>query len=394
MRKNLVRFQSLAFICAFISPVLFWAQVVSAQVNYTEQNLTTESPTKTVIILTSDMAVRTLSKDVLVKVGTLPAGTQVDVAPDAQTVNNAYQNEQGDAVFSSTGFIGRISIVKSTLSSSEVARLNAVSTGLYLSAVILDQLQTGLEFPALRVGTPDVGFTTNYNSNGKPKKAFTTSVLKRFPLTLNKVISNQSSSQKKKWTAIMTELQKVADRTHAIDKSFFIIDPEVANQKSIDFENSGKVSTKGAWSIAVLGTAARHGFQNVPCAEFMGEILREAYKRAGYNYSDDFNSKNGNVLSYTGGAALVTNFSDYLNKAGWIPWDPQTYIPPTGAFMMNESGKSPGHTYMSAGDSGRFIFDNGSPQGRDLRVTTQKTIELMYMNGVFFLPPGLTPKKW
>ena len=49
---------------------------------------------------------------------------------------------------------------------------------------------------------------------------------------------------------------------------------------------------------------------------------------------------------------------------------------------------------LNAGDNGRFIFDNGSPQGRDLRTTSLKTIEMMYMEGVFFLPPGFTPKKW
>lgn len=351
-------------------------------------------PSKQSIILTSDMTVRTLSGEYLQKVGTLPAGTEVDVKEDAQPINNAYVNDQGQPVFSSTGFIGEIAVVKSSLAAGEVARLNAIKTGLYLSAVILDQLQIGLEFKALKAGTPGDGFTKNYNPNGKPKVSFTTAAKKRFPNTLNKVVSNQSSAEKRKWTAIMQEIQKVADRTHNIDKSFFIIDPELASQQSIEFEQTGTVAPKGAWSIAVLGTAARHGFQNVPCAEFMSEVLREAYQRAGYDHTDDFNAKNGNVLTYQGGAALVTNFSAYLEKAGWIPWDPQTYIPPTGAFMMNEVGKSPGHTYMSAGDNGRFIFDNGSPQGRDLRISSQKTIELMYMEGVFFLPPGLTPKKW
>ncbi len=339
------------------------------------------------------MTVRTLKADVLEKVATLPAGTEVSVEDNAQPINNPYKNDKGQEVFSSTGFIGKILIVKSTLASSQVSKLNSLKSGLYLSAVILDQLQTGLEFVALKSGLPTEGYTKNYQTKGKPNTSFTASISKRWPQTLNKVIKT-SGSQKKKWTKIMQEIQRVADRTRNTDKSFFMIDPEVANQQSIEFENNGIVPMNGAWSVAVLGTAARNGFQNVPCAEFMAEVIRQAYRRAGYLHFDDFNEKSENLLSYHGGAALVENFSNYLNKAGWIPWDPQIYIPPTGAVVMNKSGKSPGHTYMAAGDSGRFIFDNGSPQGRDLRSTTLKTIELMYMNGVFFLPPGFTPKKW
>lgn len=339
------------------------------------------------------MTVRTLKEEVLESVANLPAGTEVSVEDNAQPINNPYRNEKGQPTFSSTGFIGKILIVKSSLSSSQVAKLNSLKSGLYLSAIILDQLQTGREFLALKAGQPTDGFTKNYQPNGKPNFAFTTSITKRFPKTLNKVVKT-SGSEKKKWTRIMQELQRVADRTRPTDKSYFMIDPEVANQQSIEFENNGTVATRGAWSIAVLGTAARNGFQNVPCAEFMSEVLRQAYRRAGYSHLDDFNEKSENVLSYHGGAALVTNFSNYLYRAGWIPWDAKTYIPPTGAIIMNRNGLSPGHTYMAAGDSGRFVFDNGSPQGRDLRTTSLKTIELMYMTGVFFLPPGFTPKKW
>ena len=379
MRKNLVS----AFTLFTVFGALTFSQTSHSQTQPSDQS----------IVLTSSMTVRTLKSDVLEKVGTLPAGTQVSVEDNAQPINNPYKNEKGQEVFSSTGFIGKILIDKSSLSSSQISKLNSLSSGLYLSAVILDQLQTGLEFVALKAGPPTDGYTTNYQPSGKPKISFTTSIAKRWPKTLNKVVKT-SGSEKKKWSKIMQEIQRVADRTRNTDKSFFMIDPEVANQQSIEFENNGKVPLNGAWSVSVLGTAARNGFQNVPCAEFMAEVIRQAYRRAGYSHFDDFNEKSDNVLSYHGGAALVTNFSDYLNKAGWIPWDSQIYIPPTGAVIMNRSGKSPGHTYMAAGDNGRLIFDNGSPQGRDLRTTTLKTIELMYMNGVFFLPPGFTPKRW
>lgn len=375
------------FISAFAFFTLFGA------LTFSHNSEAQTQPADQSIVLTSNMTVRTLKSDVLEKVGTLPAGTEVSVEDNAQPINNAYKNDKGQEVFSSTGFIGKIQIVKSSLTASQISKLNSMSSGLYLSAVILDQLQTGLEFVALQAGSPTDGYTKNYQPSGKPNTSFTTSVTKRFPQTLNKVVK-LGSSDKKKWTRIMQELQRVADRTRNTDKTYFIVDPEVANQQSIEFEINGVVPDKGAWSVAVLGTAARNGFQNVPCAEFMGEVIRQAYKRAGYSHFDDFSAKKANELAYHGGAALVENFSNYLNKAGWIPWDAQVYAPPTGAVVMNGSGKSPGHTYMAAGDNGRFIFDNGSPQGRDLRSTSMKTIELMYMEGVFFLPPGLTPKKW
>jgi hypothetical protein len=49
---------------------------------------------------------------------------------------------------------------------------------------------------------------------------------------------------------------------------------------------------------------------------------------------------------------------------------------------------------MSAGDDGRTIIDNGSPQGRDLRKTIAKTMNSMFQSGLFFLPPGVNPKAW
>ena len=77
-----------------------------------------------------------------------------------------------------------------------------------------------------------------------------------------------------------------------------------------------------------------------------------------------------------------------------VPWEASKYVPPAGAFMMHASGQTPGHTYMIAGDEGRFIIDNGMPQGRDLRGTSKKILEIMYRHGVFFLPPGINPQAW
>src|SRR5690606_9487842 len=130
-----------------------------------------------------------------------------------------------------------------------------------------------------------------------------------------------------------------------------MIDQAEANKWSKDYEATGAVAPMGAWTIAVNATAVRHGFPNVPCAEFQSEILREAYQRAGYPVSNDFNSTKGNKLIWTNTASVI-GFSQALYAAGWIPWDPNIYRPIVGAFMMHGSGQSPGHTYISGGDDG------------------------------------------
>jgi hypothetical protein len=172
-----------------------------------------------------------------------------------------------------------------------------------------------------------------------------------------------------------------------------MIERAEAMKWSVEYEKSGAISPFGAWMIAVEATAVRHGFPNVPCAEFQSEMLKQAYKRAGYNLTDDFNEAKGNPIIWSKTAA-VFELSKALNEAGWIPWDASKFRPPTGAFLMHGAGKTPGHTYIAGGDDGRIIVDNGAPQGRDLRKTTDKTIELMFMTGVFFLPPGINPQAW
>lgn len=374
---------------------------VSSETSSGESDLGETTPDKEAnptsrISTKSDINLRTLKDGVLEYLAVLPANSEILVRQDVQPVNYQYRKDDGSLAFSSTGFYPNIQISLSSLPDSEIFRLNSIATGLYVSATISGDLTSGPTFPALKPNPSGSGYNAYFNGAGKPIKAYTNSVKKRFPKSLNKAIGLTSlpTAEQTKWTRIMAELQKVGDRTQTSDRALLIIDRKKAVQYSIDFEQKGTVQTVGAWSIAVEGTASRHGFSNVPCAEFMSEILRQAYQRAGYSHLQDFNQNKGNVLSYDGGSALVTNFSAYLEKGGWIPWDPQVYIPPAGAFIMHTNGISPGHTYMSAGDNGRFIVDNGTPQGRDLRATSQNTIDLMYQHGVFFLPPGFVPKKW
>ena len=62
--------------------------------------------------------------------------------------------------------------------------------------------------------------------------------------------------------------------------------------------------------------------------------------------------------------------------------------------LMNEVGNSPGHTYISGGLNGQYVVDNGFPQGRNLRQTSDETIKIMYQTGLFILPPGVQPERW
>jgi hypothetical protein len=162
---------------------------------------------------------------------------------------------------------------------------------------------------------------------------------------------------------------------------------------SKNFEATGAIPPNGAWSIAVTATAERWGFSRAPCAELVSEEIREAYTRAGFKVADDFSAAHGNELIWSRSAS-VNGLERALTKAGWTPWATIDYQPPTGAIVLNGTGESPGHAYLAAGENGRYIVDNGSPQGRDLGQTQGKTIRIMYQGGVFFLPPGIKPNSW
>ncbi len=348
------------------------------------------------IVLQSDMNLRTLRSGVLEFLVLLKKGSTIQIPKSAQTVNYHYRDSQGSLVFSSTGFYPRVKVLSGPYTENEILSLNTLVTGLYISATVSGASETGDVYPAVKLQPASPQYFNFFDSTGRPKKAYTQSLHTRFPNSANRVIelSSLPQAQQIKWAKIMTELRRLGDRTQPSLKSDFIIDKELAMKFAIDFEKTGAVQKRGAWSIAVQGTAVRNGFSNVPCAEFMSEVLRQAYVRAGYSHFEDFNSTNKNTLNFFNGAAAVVNFSAYLERAGWIPWDPQIFVPPTGALMMHAQGKSPGHTYMIAGQRGRLIVDNGMPQGRDLGQTSQNTLEIMYQHGVFFLPPGMIPQRW
>jgi hypothetical protein len=353
------------------------------------------------LLLNQAMSVRYESNSILENKAELPAGTQIEVPQDYQMKNLDYRDSSGKIVRSSTGFIYPIKVISvpsayaTQFPQSKIDTLNKTTGGLFIFASIVGSLQ-GVEgnFAVITPAAAGSGFLTNYQTSGKPKFSYTTSSTKRFP-KINKGVdpASQSSADRAKWTAVYSELKKAANRTVETPKSYLMVDATTAKKASLDYESSGTVALNGAWSIAVQQTAVRHGFSNVPCAEFQSELVREAYQRAGYRVGDDFNTSKGNKLIWSNTAAVV-NFSMALYKAGWIAWDGTKYKPMVGAILMNGSGISPGHTYISASDDGMIIVDNGAPQGRDLRKTSKSIIEMMFQTGVFFLPPGINPQAW
>lgn len=360
------------------------------------------SPELQKVILNQAMNLRFEKADVLEQKTELPAGTVIEFPKDYQVKNLKYRKSDGGLEWSSTGFMYPVRIVsvpdhaKSKFPDSVINSLNGTGGGLFISASIVGAIQgvTG-NFAAIKAADPGAGFLKYYSVEGRPKKSYASSLTKRFGDKVNKGVdpATLSAADRAKWQKIYAELKRVGDRTVETPKALIMIDKAQAQQLSIDFEKTGKIPLNGAWTIAVQATSVRHGFGNVPCAETMSEVLRQAYQRAGYRVTDDFNKTKGNQLIWSNTAAVV-NFSKALFTAGWVPWDATKYRPMTGAFLMNGAGYTPGHTYMAAGLDGSLIFDNGAPQGRDLRKSSDSTIGMMYQNGVFFLPPGINPKPW
>lgn len=354
------------------------------------------------LLLNQAMTLRYEKSGILENKVELPAGTQIEVPSNYEVKHLDYRTSSGAIERSSTGFLYPVKIIsvtdafKTQFPQSKIDEINKTSGGLFVFASIVGSLEgTEGSFAVVQAATPGEGFLKYYQPNGKPKFNYVTSVTKRFGAKLNQGVKPESMSatQREKYQSIFAELQKAVNREIATPKSYLMIDKKIATQRSIDFEKTGVITTTGAWSIATQGTAVRHGFSNVPCAEFQSELLRQAYQRAGYRVTDDFNKTKGNQLIWSSTAAVV-NYSMALYKAGWVAWDSTKYKPILGAIMMNGAGYTPGHTYISGSNDGLIIVDNGAPQGRDLRKTTDKTISIMFQVGVFFLPPGINPPAW
>lgn len=247
--------------------------------------------------------------------------------------------------------------------------------------------------PRSQAGLPSTnGF---FDLKGRPLKNYDVKLRERFGNRLNTPVtaSQISREQLLKSQKIFREIQRAVDRSHDFDHKLMFVDANLAQAQSKAFETMGTLASEGAWTIAVEATSKRHGFGNVPCAEFMSEVIRQAYRRAGYALTPDFNSNRQNSLIWTG-TASVSGLSRALYKAGWVPFSAQSFRPPIGAIMMHTTGQSPSHTFAAAGFDGQMVVDNGSPKGRDLRQTKTSIVNLMFSPGFFMLPPGITPQSW
>ena len=354
------------------------------------------------ITLENKENIRYLLKNVLEVAAVLPAGTVVKYPKSATPVNYDYRDANGNVLRSSSGFYPMVQIVSVTPENSaqfppeKILSLNNTANGLFVTSSLLPDSGSDGVFPAMKGGAPTSDYLAFFDEKGKPKYGYSAYFLKRFGSSLNHAVdgSTMSARERVKWESIYQELKNAGNREDETPMDYLIMSSlDLANKYTKEFETTGVTRPKGAWTMAVRSTAVRHGFPNVPCAEFMSEMIRQAYNRAGYDLKEDFNSTKGNYLIWDQTAAVV-NLANALSKAGWIPWELNKYAPPAGAVMMHEQATSPGHTFMVAGDNGRFIMDNGSPAGRDLRATSKKIIDLMFKGGVFFLPPGIIPAGW
>lgn len=336
--------------------------------------------------------IRILQKEILELAETLPAGTMLSVPGGFSPETHLYRTSSGKVERSSNGFFSGVKIVTSDLHPERVLELNKQDLWISVGSV---PLQIGANFPALDLNEPKNEYLLSFEESGRPKFNLSSYYRTRFPKSLNRAIasSEMSEGEMRKWQTIMKELAVAGDRSVKTKSMFLFIPENEAMEASTAYEDKDEVTDMGAWTIAVKATAVRHGFPNVPCAEFMSEMLKQAYMRAGYNVFDDFNEANGTRLSWNKTSAVI-NLTNTLYTVGWIPWELAYYRPPTGAIMAHFKATTPGHVYMSAGLDGRLIMDNGSPAGRKLYETSNKTIKMMYYGGVFFIPPGIIPSKW
>ncbi len=352
------------------------------------------------ITLENKENIRYLKNNILEIAAELPKGTLIQFPKDNQNVFYDYRDSKGAVQRSSTGFFSGVTIVSvtpenaQTFPESRIKKLNATIDGLFITKS-LQEANDQEFFQALIPGALSSDYLSIFTESGRAKYSYTNYFTKRFGNRLNHIVTDDEMSARDriKWSAVYEELKVAGNREEKTPTDYLFTTVDLANKYTVLFEKTGETQPKGAWTMAVKSTAVRHGFPNVPCAEFMSEMIRHAYNRSGYDFTEDFNNTKGNYLIWDKTAAVV-NLANSLHNAGWIPWELSKFSPPIGAIMMHEQATSPGHTYMAAGDNGRFVVDNGSPAGRDLRKTAKKTIEIMFKGGVFFLPPGINPSAW
>ena len=355
----------------------------------------------------------------LKKISVLPARSSVVYVPPLRT--SLYDREEGTR--ETGGFHARLAVPGLEFPTSCVAEEGWIASVIDVEAGPF----AGIMPPIQEEASGDGRFVEYYEETGRPRPSkmgsFIDRVSKRFSVSWNKRVEFEeinsrpyydfklTKGERLKWSKIYRELATFADRTRSFDLKYLHIgnpvradDLKEARDWSIRGEATyGTNHDRGAWDIAVIGTAERKGFGPTPCAEFASEVIRQAYVRAGYDFTLDFlpGLHTKLVVTFdknTWGPQSVRGLGDRLIKAGWIPWDPTRFRPPVGAIGMHGDATTPGHTYVMGGSDGRIIVDNGNPNGLDLRGTEKihKTnfIPRQYAHSVFFLPPGIHPDPW
>jgi len=358
--------------------------------------------TKT-ITLEEEETIRTLKNGALEAVVDLPKGSVLRIPTAIDPQNYYLRLSDGTLRWSSNFYFGGVQVEKVAAGSSSTPdQLNAIATGLYVATFIASEL-FGDSIPPVKPQAATAEYLQYFEASGQPKFNYSTYYKSRFGDRLNKAVdpTTLSTAMARKWEKVFAELEKLASRTQPVATSTLFMNRDDAKKFATLYENTGEVQTAGAWSIAVQGTAMNHGFADKPCAEFVSEMVRQSYRKAGFRHDDDFNATLKNPLIWWKviagiefGSAAVVNLANYLDRAGWIPWETALYKPVTGAPMMHAKGTTPGHAYLVGGADGRIIVDNGSPYGKDLRNSPGKYLDMMYKHGVFFLPPGNVPAKW
>jgi len=351
----------------------------------------------TTLILAQPEAALTLNNGILETAATFPKGTQLTVSPQSMVGNLKIRTPDGNAVWTSNYFFKDVKIRFAPSFAKTAAKLMALSGGVYVASTIAENHDIKSEglLPPLVTSPAQPDYKKSFHTEGRPRVNNSSYFQKRFGTALNHGIDPEklTPAQKEKWGKIYGELKRFANREVYAERDLLFMPLAEAKSASILFEKLEKVSEKGAWTVAVKATAPRHGFANVPCAEFVSEVLRQSYVRAKHSHLEDFNVKNHNELIWNRSASVV-NLANHLARAGWIPWEAYRFQPPVGAPMMHFRATSPGHAYLSGSEGAQIIVDNGNPRGRDLRATSDKIIRMMYVHGIFFLPLGITPVKW
>lgn len=354
------------------------------------------SQDKVQITLENKENIRKIVSGILEVATVLPSGSIIELPTVPEIVQYDFRDSRGNVHRSSNGFYSKVRIkVIPNMTAASIEKLNTTQGGLFITATLRSDESEYGDFLPLPDEQIQADYLKSFHPNGRPNFELTSYFKGRFGKQLNRVIRSEemTSEQLRKSESIMQELSTALDRTKLTSKNYLFMDKNLAKKFSIEYETKGIVNDLGAWSIAVKSTAPRHGFAHVPCAEFVSELIRQAYKRSGYNVFEDFNNQKKNKLIWSETAAVV-KLAQALYIAGWIPWELSQFKPLSGAPTMHFKATSPGHAYISAGMNGRYIVDNGSPEGRDLGKTSDKTIKMMYLGGVFFLPPGIIPEAW